>query len=115
MKTLHTSLALVAFVALIAATAALSASAQNVAVNAPANERTTTVYRQRMSDGRIVYSDKLLKGAKLERTLPVLASETPRAAEQRERRVANEMRLGRESMPSAGTSGVADGNSRSGR
>jgi hypothetical protein len=60
--------------AAIAATIACSASpvlAQDVVKPAPSVGAATTVYRQVMPDGRIVYSDKALKGAKIDHTITV--------------------------------------------
>jgi hypothetical protein len=57
--------------ALAAALCAASAFAQNVVAPAPAGQGATTIYRQVMPDGRIVYSDKPLKGGKVDRTVTV--------------------------------------------
>jgi len=45
--------------------------AEQIAPPAPLGKPARTVYRQVMPDGSIVYSDKILKGAKLDETLHV--------------------------------------------
>jgi hypothetical protein len=52
----------------------LSASiafAQNIVTDAPAGAGTATIYRQTMPDGRVVYSDTVTKGVKIDRILSV--------------------------------------------
>lgn len=56
---------------LAASLAAAGIFAQDVVAPAPAGAGATTIYRQVMPDGRILYSDKLQKGAKIERTVPL--------------------------------------------
>ncbi|MDB5840747.1 MAG: hypothetical protein JWQ23_2699 [Herminiimonas sp.] len=58
-------------VTLAAAFFLTAASAQNVVQLAPESSGSTTIYRQVMPDGRIVYSDKPLKGTKLDRALTI--------------------------------------------
>jgi hypothetical protein len=43
--------------------------AQNIATNAPSGKGATTIYRQVMPDGRIMYSDTVTKGVKIDRVL----------------------------------------------
>jgi hypothetical protein len=50
---------------------ASAASAQNMVAPAPADKGAATVYRQVMPDGRIVYSDHVIKGAKIDHTITV--------------------------------------------
>lgn len=50
---------------------AANAVSQNVVAPAPAGSAATTIYRQVMPDGRIVYSDKVVKGGKLDHTITV--------------------------------------------
>lgn len=57
--------------ALAAACAAAQALAESGAATARPAEGGATVYRQVMPDGRIVYSDKILKGGKLDETITV--------------------------------------------
>lgn len=54
-------------------TTAFSAAAfsQDIVEAAPAEGAATTIYRQVMPDGRIVYSDKTVKGGKLDHTIKV--------------------------------------------
>lgn len=66
MKTLFLIHATVITVAFSAA-----AFAQNIVEAAPASGGATTIFRQVMPDGRIVYSDKALKGGKLDHTIKV--------------------------------------------
>lgn len=54
----------------VIASCAVSALAQDKDAPAPKHQA-TTVYRQVMPDGRIVYADKLLKGGKLDQTITV--------------------------------------------
>lgn len=70
---------------LVAATAALLlpasfAAAQNVPINASGNSGATTIYRQVMPDGRIVYSDTPAKGVKIDRILSIPASDIKSAS-----------------------------------
>lgn len=60
-----------AILAIVAACAAAPALADSGATPARNAEGGTTVYRQVMPDGRIVYSDKVLKGGKLDETITV--------------------------------------------
>lgn len=48
---------------------ATHAAGQNVVAPAPPSSGATTIYRQVMADGRIVYSDKVAKGAKVDHTI----------------------------------------------
>jgi hypothetical protein len=59
--------------AIVAAFIATNASSQNVAepVAAPPNNSPTTIYRQVMPDGRIVYSDKAVKDGKIDHTITI--------------------------------------------
>jgi len=50
---------------------ASSVHSESVVTRAPEGVGATTVYRQVMPDGRIVYSDKLIKGGKLDRTITI--------------------------------------------
>lgn len=52
-----------------AITCATAAHAQNLVAPAPLGNGATTIYRQVMPDGRIVYSDKVVKGGKLDHTI----------------------------------------------
>lgn len=56
-------------VSLAAILAAAGGLAQNVVAPAPAGAGATTIYRQVLPDGQIVYSDKPQKGARIERTV----------------------------------------------
>lgn len=69
MKTLF-AFSITAFVAVFFT---MNASAQNVAepVAAPPGNKPTTIYRQVMPDGSIVYSDKATKGARTDETITV--------------------------------------------
>ncbi|OGB26669.1 MAG: hypothetical protein A3I66_03765 [Burkholderiales bacterium RIFCSPLOWO2_02_FULL_57_36] len=67
----------------LAAPIFLSASialAQNTVINAPDGAGATTIYRQIMPDGRIVYSDTITKGVKIDRILSVPHVENRTAA-----------------------------------
>ena len=61
----------------LAASVALS---QNTVTHAPEGAGATTIYRQVMPDGRIVYSDTITKGVKIDRILSVPQPETRTAA-----------------------------------
>ncbi len=50
---------------------AAAASAQNMVAPAPSDQGAATVYRQVMPDGRIVYSDHVIKGGKIDHTITV--------------------------------------------
>jgi hypothetical protein len=56
---------------LAATVVSTAAFAQNVVQSSPEVNSTTTIYRQVMPDGRIVYSDKPVKGTKLDRALTI--------------------------------------------
>lgn len=61
----------------------LSASfalAQNTVATAPSGAGATTIYRQVMPDGRIVYSDTLTKGVKVDRILMIPSTGTNQTA-----------------------------------
>jgi hypothetical protein len=60
-------------IAIVAAFFTTNASSQNVAepVATPPSSSPTTIYRQVMPDGRIVYSDKAVKDAKIDHTITV--------------------------------------------
>jgi hypothetical protein len=58
-------------IAIAVACAAPSAFAQDVVKPAPPEGGATTVYRQVMPDGRVVYSDKAVKGGKIDHTIKV--------------------------------------------
>lgn len=64
-STMHTAIA-AAF-----ACVASAAFGQNVVHSAPSNKGATTLYRQVMPDGRIVYSDKAIQGGKIDHTIKV--------------------------------------------
>jgi hypothetical protein len=53
---------------------------QNVVANAPDGPGATTIYRQVMPDGRIVYSDTVTKGVKVDRILSVPSYDTKSAS-----------------------------------
>ena len=59
------------FAACITACLAVYAYAEDVIAPAPPGQGATTVFRQVMPDGRVVYSDKLLKGGKLDHTINI--------------------------------------------
>jgi hypothetical protein len=68
---------------IVTAPVLLSASiafAQNIATGAPEGGGATTIYRQVMPDGRIVYSDTVTKGVKIDRILSVPTTENRSAA-----------------------------------
>ena len=48
--------------------------AQNTVANAPSGAGATTIYRQVMPNGRVVYSDTVTKGVKIDRVLTVPGS-----------------------------------------
>lgn len=48
-----------------------AAFSQNIIEAAPAGGGATTIYRQVMPDGRVVYSDKAIRGGKLDHTIKV--------------------------------------------
>lgn len=50
------------------------ALAQNTVATAPTGAGATTIYRQVMPDGRVVYSDTLTKGVKVDRILMIPSS-----------------------------------------
>jgi hypothetical protein len=77
------------------------AIAQNVATNAPGDAGATTIYRQVMPDGRIVYSDTPTKGVKIDRILSIPATATKSAS----RPVAGERMRGAGSTDGSGDSG----------
>jgi hypothetical protein len=52
-------------VAIIATLCAAAALAQNTVAPAPADGGATTIYRQVLPDGRVIYSDKAVKGGKV--------------------------------------------------
>lgn len=58
-------------IALIAAVTATAAFSQNIVEPAPPGPAATTIYRQVMPDGRVVYSDKAEKGGKVEHTITI--------------------------------------------
>lgn len=58
-------------VAVIAALSPALAFPDNVLTPAPLGSAATTVYRQVMPDGRIVYTDKAVKGEKIDQTITV--------------------------------------------
>lgn len=58
-------------IALVAASSAMSAFSEDLAPAAPAAGGPTTIYRQVMPDGRIIYSDKAVKGGKVDQTITV--------------------------------------------
>jgi len=66
---MNTRLLLACF-SVITACGASSASADDKSAPSP-TVNPTTVYRQQMPDGRIVYSDKALKGGKVDHTITV--------------------------------------------
>ncbi len=53
------------------ATLSASAGAQEIVKPGPIGEPATTLYRQITPDGRVIYSDKPIKGAKLDDTLTI--------------------------------------------
>jgi hypothetical protein len=57
--------------ALVLACCASLAFAQNMVASAPSGKGATTIYRQTMPDGEIVYSDKPMKGGKIDRIIKV--------------------------------------------
>lgn len=61
--------ALAAFLFLLAAPA--PHAADNLVAPAPLGDPATTVYRQVTPDGRIIYSDKAIKGARVDQTLHI--------------------------------------------
>jgi hypothetical protein len=65
---IHTMLAAIAAAIACSASPAL---ALDVVKQAPPEGGATTVYRQVMPDGRVVYSDKALKGGKIDHTIKV--------------------------------------------
>lgn len=94
---------------LLAAPVLLSASfafAQNIVANAPDGAGATTIYRQVMPDGRVVYSDTVTKGVKVDRILLV---PRPQASQ-----VASKPAPG-ERTRSAGNTGTAAGTGDAGR
>jgi hypothetical protein len=58
-------------VAIMAVLAPVLACAENVLVPAPLGSAATTVYRQVLPDGRIVYTDKAPKDGKVDQTITV--------------------------------------------
>jgi hypothetical protein len=58
-------------IAIAIACVAPSAFAEDVVKPAPPGDGATTVYRQVMPDGRVTYSDKALKGGKIDHTIKV--------------------------------------------
>lgn len=60
-------------ITMIAALFATTASSQNVAesVSTPPSSNPTTIYREVMPDGRIVYTDKAIKEGKIDHTITV--------------------------------------------
>ena len=56
---------------ILACVAAPFAAAEDVVASAPSTGGATVIYRQVLPNGRVVYSDKPIKGAKLDHTLTV--------------------------------------------
>lgn len=65
---IHRLFNVLVFAGLSVATAAFS---QNIVVPAPLGKSADTIYRQVLPDGRIVYSDKVVKGGKIDHTIKV--------------------------------------------
>lgn len=58
-------------IALAAALSASTAFAEDAVAPAPSASAATTVYRQVMPDGRVIYSDKAIKGGKIDHTITI--------------------------------------------
>jgi hypothetical protein len=82
------------------------AFAQNVVANAPEGAGATTIYRQVLPDGRVVYSDTVTKGVKIDRILLVPGPQPNQVASKP---------LPGEQSRSAGNTGAPAGSGNTGR
>ena len=82
------------------------AIAQNTVVSAPDGAGATTIFRQVMPDGRVVYSDTIIKGVKVDRILLVPGAGASQVAAKPD--------IGDRSR-SSGNNGAASGSSAVGR